>query len=100
MTFERITTIFTSDRFQQASSAYRTFNAQPSWVTRTTLLVIFLIVAVPIAMLIAAALIAGAIVFIALMLINTVIRKIRTLLTGDDGRRNVRVIRHIDQGQA
>jgi hypothetical protein len=98
MPFEPFT-IFASDRFRQAGSAYRTFNAQPSWVTRTTLFVVFLIIAVPIAMIIAAALFAGAIVFAILMVINMVITRLRGLLPVHNGRRNVRVIRHVDQRQ-
>ncbi len=82
----------------------RVMGGQPSWVTRIALLCAGVIIAIPLLVLVLAALVVGAGVFVVLAGVAAGMTMIRSLLSStpamhtsngmnDDGRQNVRVIR-------
>ena len=82
---------------------YRRVSTQPGWVVRAALFAMVLIVAVPLALFVLAALFMGVVVFVLLSLVVRIVWFVQDLLgrgkrvlrpsTYSDGRRNVRVIR-------
>ena len=88
---DRISTFSTSGA-QRAATAWQTAAAQPSWITRVTMLVFLVVVGLPLLLLILLALFAATVVFFALAAVNFVLSRFRRILPRDDGRQNVRVI--------
>ena len=74
---------------QRAGTAWRTISAQPSWITRATIVAFIIVIGV----LLLAALLAASVVFAVLYCVNQIIGLFRGLLPRGDGRENVRVIR-------
>src|SRR5690606_29733470 len=93
--------------WQQRANRYRIVVGQPGWVTKIALACMALVIAVPLILLVLAAIFIGVVVFVALAIIAKLVQMMQALLAGtaagqpdasindmpDDGRRNVRVIR-------
>jgi len=79
-----------SDRMAQAFQAAQ---GQPNWVVRLAILTFLLIIGIPILLLLMAAGLAAALVFMVLSAINWVMVRLGGAKSKDDGRRNVRVIK-------
>lgn len=88
---------FAVDGSQRAGQAWRVASRQPSWITRLTVLTFLLVIGIPVAVLILAAILAAGIIFGLLVLANNLVMKIKGMLPKRDGRENVRVIRRIDE---
>ena len=87
---------FATSGSQRAGQAWRMASRQPSWITRITVLAFLLVIGIPVGLLILGAILAAALIFGVLVLVNGLMMKIRGLLPKRDGRKNVRVIRRID----
>ena len=75
---------------------WRAASTQPGWLGRAVLLTFILVIAVPIFLLVALALLAAMAVFAVLFSVNYLAMKIRGALPKRDGRENVRVIERRD----
>jgi len=89
-------TVIAQEGSRRAAGAWTRANAQPSWVVRTALAVLLLVIALPVLLLMLLAIAVAMVVFLVLAVINRVLTGIRNLvMPGRDGegRENVRVIR-------
>ena len=84
---------FSSSGARRVSSLWQVASAQPGWVNRLALMTFILVIAVPVFLLVVAALIAASAVFGILWGFNFLLMKVRGILPRSDVRENVRVIR-------
>lgn len=84
---------FTNAGGQRVANAYRFVSSQPSWLSRTALLVFLLVVGLPLFLLFLFALLLALAAFIVLAGANALIQSVKRLFGGgNEGRSNVRVI--------
>jgi hypothetical protein len=92
----RRVTVFAQEGSRRAAGAWARANAQPSWVVRAALAVLFLVIALPVLLLMLLAIAAAMIVFVVLAFVNRVLTAIRAVFMpgrDDEGRENVRIVR-------
>ncbi len=78
---------------RRATVAWQTLNAQPSWITRITIAVFVIVIAIPAIAMLVFALVAASLVFLVLWGVARIARAFHRVFPADDGRENVRVIR-------
>ncbi|MCZ6835570.1 MAG: hypothetical protein O7G85_07335 [Planctomycetota bacterium] len=89
-------TVFTTSGVRRASAVWQSAATQPSWISRVVLMTFILVIAVPIFLLVALALVAASLVFGVLWGVNFLMLKVKGVLPHNDGRKNVRVIQRRD----
>jgi len=77
---------------QRAGAAWRVMQSQPHWVYRWVGTLFLLILALPILALALLALFGAVVLFVILVIVNTILRAFRAVLPRRDGRKNVKVI--------
>lgn len=83
---------FTNAGGQRVVNAYRFVSSQPSWLSRTAMMVFLIVVALPLFLLFLFALLLAVLAFFVLAGANALIQSVKRLFAGGDGRSNVRVI--------
>jgi hypothetical protein len=76
----------------RAGSAWRMVRSQPSWIHRWVATLFLLVLALPIVLIALLALFGAALLFIILVIVNTILRAFRNVMPRRDGRKNVKVI--------
>ncbi|MCP3902698.1 MAG: hypothetical protein GY715_03600 [Planctomycetes bacterium] len=89
-------TVIAREGSRRAAGAWDHANAQPSWILRTVLAVLFLLLAIPLLVVVLIAIAVVTVLFVILAFVNRALTALRNLVApgrDDEGRENVRVIR-------
>ncbi len=88
---------FTNAGGQRVANAYRFVASQPSWLSRTALLVFLLVIGLPLFLLFLFAMVLAVAAFFVLAGAHAVVQSVKRLFGGgNSGRSNVRVITRRD----
>ena len=87
---------FINSGSQQTGTVWRVASRQPSWITKITLLVFFVVIGIPVLLLVLVGAVVAMFVFAVLMLFHLGRMKVRQMFPSNEGRKNVRVVRRDD----